>query len=384
MPFTREQVLELARNAGLFTGDVLRGANNEIAGTVSGPVDLIAAGLNKIGVPVGSEPIGGSAWMARQGLTTPVTNQAAGLLGQVVGLGAPVALAAKAPQVAGGLLSFIGDLRGGSRALRGGAETPLESVTYTSANGKMGIPDPVPQRPFHDDYPSASGSDVGQPLASDMDGRPIFPGATVAGRRTVGGDDIPLSAEEVDDVFRRLGVDTQGVPRASPALQGDFGRYVRGPGEGGKVDRAVSYAIDFGSDAANQFARHELGHVVEDMAFGRSIPTKGIKKELLSNYEQTNPVGNFKAGRGATPETFGYSGPEADSELIAEAFRHYINDPNSMKSKFPKTAARLREYVNTNQNLNPYLHLNSLSPLAPLGLLSLTGDSDRPDDPGAP
>lgn len=384
MPTTREQVLELARNAGLFAGDVLRGANNEVAATVSFPVDVIAAGLRGIGVPVGPEPFGGSAWMARYGLTAPVKNEVAGLLGQGLGVAAPTTLIAKAPQVARGLLSLIGDYRGGAQALRNTAEIPLESVTYTSANGKMGVPDPVPQRPFHDDYPSASGSDVGQPLVSDMDGRPIFPGATVAGRRTVGGDDIPLSAEEVDDIFRRLGVDTQGVPRASAALQGDAGRYVRGPGEGGKVDRTVSYATDFGSAAANQLARHELGHVVEDLSFGRSIPTNGIKKELLSNYEQSNPVGNFKPGRGATPETFGYSGPEVDSELIAEAFRHYINDPNSMKSKFPKTAARLREYINTNQNLNEYLHLNSLAPVAPLGLLSLTGDSGTPGDSGAP
>jgi hypothetical protein len=384
MPFTREQVLELARNAGLFTGDVLRGANNEIAGTVSGPVDLIAAGLNKIGVPVGSEPIGGSAWMAQHGLTSPVNNEAAGLLGQVVGLAAPVAVAAKAPQLAGGLLSFIDDLGSGSRAVRSAAETPLESVTYTSANGKMNVPSDVPQRPFHDDYPGAVGGDFGQPLATDIDGRTIFPGATIAGRRSVGGPDIPLSEGEVNDVLERLGVGTQGVPRAGPALRGDPGRYVRGPGKGGKVSRTVSYADDLPSDQANVVVNHELGHVVEDLAYGRSIPTNGIKKELLSNYEQLNTPANFKPGRGATPSTYGYPESQADAELIAEAFRHYISNPNSMKSKFPKTAARLREYINTNENLNEYLHLNSLAPVAPLGLLSLTGDTDTPDDSGTP
>jgi hypothetical protein len=384
MPFTREQVLELAKNAGLFTGDVLRGANNEIAGIVSGPVDLIAAGLNKVGAPVGSEPFGGSAWMARQGLTSPVDNQAAGLLGQVAGLVAPSALAAKAPQVAGGLLALIDDLRGGSRAMRSAAETPLESVTYTSANGKMNDLGDVPQRPFHDDYPGTVRGDVGQPLESDIDGRFIDPGATVAGRRTVGGPDSPLSPGEVDDLLTRLGVDWKGAPRSSAALQGDSGRYVRGPGKGGQVSRNIWYAADLPREQAQQIIRHELGHAAEDMSFGQVMPTDGIKKELRSIYEQSVTPGNFKPGRGLTPESFGYSGPKVDSELFAEAFRNYISNPNAIKSKFPKTAARLRDYINTNPNLNKYLHLNSLAPVAPLGLLSLTGDTDTPDDSGTP
>ena len=82
--------------------DVLRGASNAAASTVSGPVDLIAAGLGKAGVPI-DEPVGGSAWMKRQGLTAEPENYRAGLVGETIGNVLPFAAAAKAPQIAGAL-----------------------------------------------------------------------------------------------------------------------------------------------------------------------------------------------------------------------------------------------------------------------------------------
>lgn len=44
--------------------------------------------------------------MAQQGLTATPQNKLAGLLGEGAGLAAPMAMAAKAPQIAGGLLSM--------------------------------------------------------------------------------------------------------------------------------------------------------------------------------------------------------------------------------------------------------------------------------------
>lgn len=84
--------------------DLLQGASNSAAGAVSGPVDLIGAGLRAVGVPVGPAPVGGSAWMAQRGLTAQPKNQAAGLAGETLGLLAPTVAAAKAPQIARGLL----------------------------------------------------------------------------------------------------------------------------------------------------------------------------------------------------------------------------------------------------------------------------------------
>ena len=83
--------------------DFLQSASNEAAGTVSMPVDAIAWLLQKAGLPV-SKPVGGSDWMAERGLTKPVQQNAASLAGQTAGLLSPMVAAAKAPQIARGLL----------------------------------------------------------------------------------------------------------------------------------------------------------------------------------------------------------------------------------------------------------------------------------------
>ena len=81
----------------------VQGASNAAASNVSGPVDLLAWLLRKGGVPVPSNAFGGSEWMRQQGLTAEPKNKLAGLLGEGVGLAAPFAIAAKAPQIAGAM-----------------------------------------------------------------------------------------------------------------------------------------------------------------------------------------------------------------------------------------------------------------------------------------
>lgn len=84
---------------------LLQGVSNSAASTISGPIDLINSGLGYLGLPVSSAPFGGSSWMARQGLTAEPQNKLAGLLGEAVGMSSPIVAAAKAPQIAKGLLS---------------------------------------------------------------------------------------------------------------------------------------------------------------------------------------------------------------------------------------------------------------------------------------
>jgi hypothetical protein len=91
--------------AGLL--DFLQGASNAAASNVSGPVDGLAWLLRKAGVDVGT-PVGGSDWMAQKGLTKP-TKGLTGLLGEAAGLSAPIVAAAKAPQIAAGLLNTADD-----------------------------------------------------------------------------------------------------------------------------------------------------------------------------------------------------------------------------------------------------------------------------------
>ena len=86
--------------------DFLQSMSNTAASNVSAPVDGINWLLRKAGMPVSDAPFMGSDWMAQKGLTQPVQQGAASILGETAGLLAPAAVAAKAPQIARGLLQM--------------------------------------------------------------------------------------------------------------------------------------------------------------------------------------------------------------------------------------------------------------------------------------
>ncbi len=86
--------------------DFAQSASNSIASNVSAPVDGIAWALRKAGVPVPANPMGGSDWMAQKGLTAPVQQGLAQTLGEAAGMAGPMVAAARAPQIAGGLLKM--------------------------------------------------------------------------------------------------------------------------------------------------------------------------------------------------------------------------------------------------------------------------------------
>ena len=84
--------------------DFLQSMSNSAASNVSAPVDGINWLLGKAGLPVSSAPFMGSDWMAQKGLTRPVEQGTASILGETAGMVAPMVIAAKAPQIARGLL----------------------------------------------------------------------------------------------------------------------------------------------------------------------------------------------------------------------------------------------------------------------------------------
>jgi hypothetical protein len=88
--------------AGLL--DFLQGASNSAASNVSAPIDGINWLLRKAGLPVSEAPFLGSDWMAQKGLTREPQSRNAGLLGEAIGGVLPMVAAAKAPQIAKGLL----------------------------------------------------------------------------------------------------------------------------------------------------------------------------------------------------------------------------------------------------------------------------------------
>lgn len=106
---------------------LLQAASNTAADAVSMPVDAMAWLMKKAGVPI-QEPVGGSDWMRRVGLTRDVdqaSEMAASLAGLLVPVAAPLAPAkgllgvaktAKAASKAKGLLSVGDDISDATRA----------------------------------------------------------------------------------------------------------------------------------------------------------------------------------------------------------------------------------------------------------------------------
>lgn len=90
--------------------DFLQGASNGAAANLSAPVDGLAWLLRKAGLPIPDAPIGGSDWMEQKGLTAVPQNQNMGLLGEAVGGVTGLLGAAKAPQIAKGLLQSADNL----------------------------------------------------------------------------------------------------------------------------------------------------------------------------------------------------------------------------------------------------------------------------------
>jgi len=126
--------------------DFLQGASNAAASNVSGPVDLLALALRKMGFPVPEDPVLGAKWMADRGITAQPQNRVAGMLGETAGLVAPIAAAARAPQIASGMLQ-AGENLAASRTLnpqRGALLYQIEHKPMTKAGGASTLDDLVP------------------------------------------------------------------------------------------------------------------------------------------------------------------------------------------------------------------------------------------------
>lgn len=85
--------------------DTTQSASNAIADNVAGPVDLLSMGLRGIGLPIPQNPVGGSQWMTDKGLRRDVPMGLPRIIGETLGMAGPMVAAAKAPQIAQGLLA---------------------------------------------------------------------------------------------------------------------------------------------------------------------------------------------------------------------------------------------------------------------------------------
>lgn len=359
-------------------GAVNRGA---VAGTVGAPVDMATGLLNAalmgggvLGHKAGllradqlprliESPIGGSEWigdqMQRAGIVGPQRNAVAEGLASVA---VPTAMMRAGPAVYAAEKAIGGMFSGHADGKIG--------ASFASKSPRMNNPKPTTQRPFHDDYPKGAPGPDGSILTVDIDGRPIHTDAIVFGRRVAGGMDEGGGVAEARRVAGGLGFEIR--PVASGDIGGDAGRFVAGRGTDGERQSIIKIADGLDANQAAHVLQHELGHGIESLTFGAKIPQTGAAREAALLYSDLNSTRYVPKGKiGATPESQNYKPSEWDAERMAEAIRAYQQDPNYVKTVAPKLAARIREYVNTNPNLNRVVHFNSAAGAGLIGLLGL-------------
>lgn len=268
-------------------------------------------------------------------------------------MGDPNAPGAPAAYSGGGLLGDMAQIVTPAGLLRKVGNLPS---SLASRNVKIGAPEPRPQRPFEYDYPGSSGT-PGSPLQFDIEGRPLT-AAIVAGRRRVGDADAGLLGSDPRDASTLLGATSREA--TSRELGRDIGQYKSGADAQGNRTREILIRKGLPAETVDRVQRHELGHLIEDLVYGKQIEAKGLQSELTQVYHELNGQGRFNAGRQWSPVQDGYKGADIQREYMAEALRAYMTDPNYLKSVAPKTAAAIREAVNANPNLNRVIQFNQM------------------------
>jgi len=149
----------------------------------------------------------------------------------------------------------------------------------------------------------------------------------------------------------------------------------------------LSHLHEFDAASADIILGHMLGHIIDHRAgqpcrsesgeMISAINQDDIRDELRFVYNDcNNPRLNEarKAGadldpadldpyrypeyHGFDPEQRGCFGADARAELMAEAIRVYMRNPNYLKTVAPNVAARIRAAVNPNPALNQIIQFN--------------------------
>ncbi len=280
--------------------------------------------------------------------------------------------------VAGMGLGLLGAVVPPARQAGAFARSARASVQNASKSVSIFDPPEMPRRPFEADYPKGAQADATGRLTHDIEGRPLT-AERVVGRSMVGGDDVALPQAELDALATSLtGRRPENV--TSREIQGNAGVYKEGwdPVTGNRV-RAISLNRNLLPHEAPRVLGHEVGHAISRMA--ADIPTEGLDTQLRRVYNDLNS-NDWRAQRSRktgvpvpqrywmTPEARGYPAKEVPDELMAEAIRAYMADPNYLKTTAPKVAARIRKHANPNLRTNRYIQFNTLAaPAIPFGML---------------
>ena len=219
-------------------------------------------------------------------------------------------------------------------------------------------------RPFSDDYGTGIGGPAGQRLSRTIEGVDLR-AKFIAGRRTVGGGDIGLGSRDVHTIAEILaGRKPVPVP-ASKLPAKTVGTYRHGLAG---TDREIRYKASLSEGAANKVIAHELGHLIDEVA--GQIETKGAVREFDRVWGELYSGEFWRRGRKLPkPTSAGYRKSEAPREAVAETIRAYMRDPNYVKSVAPKAAKKIRDAVNSHEELSKVIQFNQAgAPYAPAAL----------------
>ena len=223
-------------------------------------------------------------------------------------------------------------------------------------------PPSKPQRDFSHDYPTtttdqASGTGQAARLDTDMDGVPLT-ARFVSGRTVRGGVDQGIPSEAYGPIAQTAAGAI--LERVAPStLRGHAGRLSkRIDPETGQPSWKIGIASDLNPEQAARVRAHELGHLIDEVA--GQIPTAGLSRELGQVYS-TLLTGQERTRNLTYPRHVGYSDEAAPRELMAEAIRAYMTDPNYLKTVAPKTAETIRRAVNRHPRLSKIIQFNSIA-----------------------
>jgi hypothetical protein len=260
------------------------------------------------------------------------------------------------------------------RLLPRAAESAPEDL-LASRSARLYNPPSVERRPFSQDYRGIARDDGTGRFTHDIEGRPLVAGRIV-GRSMVGGADEALSPTELSAVATQItGNEPEAV--ASRQIGGNVGLFRIGFDPDGNPRYEIFVDKAQRPHVLARLVAHETGHAVNYFGgYARDISQDGLESELRYVYNDLNnpDLAQFRSQRGRDPELVGkyagygpeehgYKPDKAPGELMAEAVRAYLVDPNYLKSGAPRTAAAIRAAVNAHPVLSRIIQFNAV-PLA--------------------
>lgn len=386
---TRMGGLDYIRNSadalGRIPVDLLRYWSSLPANNEYEPLGVRAVQGTNYAIDSGLQALSGGRWglapiMAGLGLPTEGLERGIEDFGRRNA--APLQIASGIGEVAAGVAPALHIQRG----------APVKALTQDEVLASRVVPGynpiPKPQRPFEADYPSGAMTDGMGKLTRDTEGRrlgsvgevagggadPASRSPVVIGRRVLGGQDetIPQTQGSYDALTKAL---IGAMPEATPAriLRGDAGRLVKTVDDNANAIRRIRISESLNPSQYTRTTGHELGHAIDELA--GQIPVKGLTKELEFVYNALT-TGAERTKNLTRPKDLKYTPEEAPREMMAEAIRAYLHDPNYLKTVAPKTAAAIRGAVNDNPRLNNTIQFNQVLPVAAIPSLS-GGDGEQ-------